>query len=98
MRAQRKATDLPKRKSAIHIDRETTPEENQLLHTMAKDEATDERTRRRAKAVIAFLEESRWPALAFQVSGPEHADPEIEQLSPDAWPFGLLLSSNGSAT
>src|SRR6266568_8530606 len=38
----------------------------------------------------SFLEESRWPAPAFQVSGLEHADPEIEQLSPDAWPFGLL--------
>jgi hypothetical protein len=40
----------------IQITRKTTPEESQLLRSMADDEATDDRTRRRAKAVVAFLE------------------------------------------
>jgi len=31
------------------------------------------------------------------VSGPEHANPEIEQLSRSRWPLTLLLSSHGSA-
>jgi len=38
------------------------------------------------------------PHPGVPVFGPEHANPEIEQLSPDAWPFALSLSSDGSAT
>lgn len=43
-------------KRTIAITREATPEENDLLRTMASDTATDDRTRRRAQAVVGFLD------------------------------------------
>ncbi len=38
------------------INGEITPEEQELLRAIASDEGVDERTRRRAKAVVAFLD------------------------------------------
>jgi len=40
----------------LRIQREVTGEERELLHAMATDVTVDERTRKKAKAVLAFLE------------------------------------------
>lgn len=50
------------------IDGETTPEEQELLRAMAGDEGVDQRTRRRAQAVVKFLDTGSL-AEAAAVSG-----------------------------
>lgn len=46
------------------INREITPEEHDLLRAMAGDAATDDRTRRRAQAVVTFLETGNYAGAA----------------------------------
>lgn len=48
----------------LKIEREVTDEEHELLRTMATDVATDEHTRKRAQAILAFLETEDTTATA----------------------------------
>lgn len=50
------------------IDGEITPEEQELLRAMAGDEGVDQRTRRRAQAVVKFLDTGSF-AMAAAASG-----------------------------
>src|SRR6266436_4135728 len=52
----------------LQITREVTPEERELVRTMATDAATDDRTRSRAQAVAKFLDTGSL-AEASTVSG-----------------------------